>query len=68
LSINLNYAFTVNLFSPKYSDAASLPSGVFRHTQVIEDQSGVAIELGHLFSDAGFDAANETQNTHREAA
>jgi len=58
---------TVNLFSPKHS-CASMSSGVFRHAQVIKDQAGVAVELGHFFSDAGFLVANEVEYTHGKAA
>jgi hypothetical protein len=64
LSILDRSHITVNLFSSKHSDTC-LPSRVFRHAQVIEDQAGVAIEFGHFLSDADFGIAEETQYTHR---
>jgi len=67
MSSMINVHATVNLFSPKHS-CASMSSGVVRHAQAIKDQAGVAVELGHFFSDAGFLVANEVEYTHGKEA
>jgi hypothetical protein len=41
---------------------------IFGHAQVVEDQSDIAVEVAHFFSDAGFAIGEVMQDADGEAA
>ncbi|MCO6432866.1 hypothetical protein C8R30_11833 [Nitrosomonas nitrosa] len=38
------------------------------HTKIVEDQTGIAIQLLHFLRDAGFSLGDELNNTTRETS
>ncbi len=41
---------------------------VFGHTQIVEDQSDISVELAHFFGEAGFAIGEVMEDTDGEAA